>query len=54
MGFAEVLVLILLVLKLTGVIAVSWWIVVLPMIVAYSLVLIGLAMVTVAGVLNGR
>lgn len=40
MGFAEVLVLVLLVLKLTGVIAVSWWIVVLPMLVVYGFALL--------------
>ncbi|MBY4212871.1 hypothetical protein HQO42_14870 [Rhodococcus fascians] len=40
MGFTEALVLVLLVLKLTGVIAISWWLVFLPLIVVYGIVLV--------------
>lgn len=39
MGFAEVLTLILIVLKLVGVISVSWFIVFLPLIIVYGLAL---------------
>ncbi len=41
MGFTEALVLVLLVLKLTGVIAISWWLVFLPLIIVYGLLLAG-------------
>lgn len=45
MGFTEALVLVLLVLKLTGVIAISWWLVFLPLIIVYGLMLAGLLFV---------
>lgn len=45
MGFTEALVLVLLVLKLTGVIAISWWLVFLPLIIVYGLLLAGLLFV---------
>ncbi|KOS68342.1 transmembrane Fragile-X-F protein [Lysinibacillus contaminans] len=52
MGIAEVLTIIFVVLKLTGVIAWSWWLVLLPTIISFSiyalLVVIKLVMVIIA------
>ncbi|MDM5247849.1 MULTISPECIES: transmembrane Fragile-X-F protein [unclassified Lysinibacillus] len=40
MGVAEVLTIVLVVLKLTGVIAWSWWLVLLPAIISFSIYLL--------------
>ncbi|MFJ7954622.1 transmembrane Fragile-X-F protein [Lysinibacillus sp. NPDC096418] len=52
MGIAEVLTIVFIVLKLTGVIAWSWWLVLLPSIISFSiyalLIIIKIVMVIIA------
>ena len=50
-GFATLLTIVFVVLKLTGVIAWSWWLVFLPMIISWGLLLLALLIVGVIAIL---
>ncbi len=54
MGFLEVLTLIFIALKLFGVIAWSWWLVFLPMIIGVAIYLIIFGVVLIAGIRSER
>lgn len=53
MGFLEVLTIVFIVLKLTEVIAWSWWMVFSPMLVGYALIFVIAILIATVKVLNG-
>lgn len=53
MGFLETLTIVFIVLKLTEVIAWSWWMVFSPMLVGYALIIAIVLMVATVRILNG-
>jgi len=54
MGFLETLTIVFIVLKLTEVIAWSWWMVFSPMIIGYAIILLGAVIIAATRVIQER